>query len=111
VTEEFAVEATGSTETRRPDIVCYVNGIPFVVIECKPASLPGGKVPVEEAVSQHLRNQGASEIPRLYHFAQLLLSLAINEAKYAATGTPLRFWQIWRERGLSEEELARLRGP
>jgi type I restriction enzyme R subunit len=111
VTEEFAVEATGSTETRRPDVVCYVNGIPFVVIECKPASLPGGKVPVEEGISQHLRNQGASEIPRLYHFAQLLLALAINEAKYAATGTPLRFWQIWRERGLSEEELTRLRGP
>jgi type I restriction enzyme R subunit len=111
VTEEFAVEATGSTETRRPDVVCYVNGIPFVVIECKPVSLPGGKVPVDEAVSQHLRNQGAGEIPRLYHFAQLLLSLAINEAKYAATGTPLRFWQIWRERGLAEEELRRLRGP
>lgn len=111
VSEEFAVEATGSTETRRPDIVCYVNGIPFVVIECKPAALPGGNVPVEEAISQHLRNQGASEIPRLYHFAQLLLALAINEAKYGATGTPLRFWQIWRERGLSDEELTLLRGP
>jgi type I restriction enzyme R subunit len=111
VTEEFAVEATGSTETRRPDIVCYVNGIPLIIIECKPASLPGGKVPVEEAISQHLRNQGASEIPRLYHFAQLLLALAINQAKYATTGTPLRFWQTWRERGLPEEEVARLRGP
>jgi type I restriction enzyme, R subunit len=111
VTEEFAVEATGSTETRRPDIVCYVNGIPFVVIECKPASLPGGKVPVEEAISQHLRNQGASEIPRLFHFSQLLLALAINEARYGATGTPLRFWHVWRERGLSEEALERLRGP
>ncbi|MGB9497298.1 MAG: type I restriction endonuclease, partial [Dissulfuribacterales bacterium] len=29
VTEEFAVERTGSHQTRRPDIVLFVNGIPF----------------------------------------------------------------------------------
>jgi type I restriction enzyme R subunit len=111
LTEEFAVEAAGSTDTRRPDLVGFVNGIPFLVAECKPASLPGGKVPVEEAISQHLRNQGAREIPRLYHFAQLLLALAVNEAKYGATGTPLRFWHTWREQDLAEEELAGLLGP
>ena len=33
VSAEFEVERTGSHETRRPDIVCFVNGIPFVVIE------------------------------------------------------------------------------
>ncbi|MQA92480.1 MAG: restriction endonuclease subunit R, partial [Gemmatimonas sp.] len=111
VTEELEVEAAGSTETRRPDLIGFVNGIPFMVIECKPASLPGGKVPVEEAISQHLRNQGASEIPRLYHFAQLLLGLALNEAKYGATGTPLRFWHVWREEEDAEEALARLVAP
>src|SRR5690606_16386001 len=58
-----------------------------------------------------LRNQGASEIPRLYHYAQLLLALAVNEARYGATGTPLKFWHRWRERELPEDELARLRGP
>jgi type I restriction enzyme R subunit len=112
VTEEFAVEAAGSTETRRPDLVGFVNGIPFLVAECKPSSLPGGKVPVEEAISQQLRNQGGGEIPRLFHFAQLLLALAVNEARYGATGTPLRFWQGWRERDAADDaELVRLRGP
>lgn len=110
VTEEFEVEAAGTTETRRPDIVCFVNGMPFVIIECKPAALPGGKVPVEEGISQHLRNQGASEIPRLFHHAQLLLSLAVREARYGATGTPLPFWFAWREREMHESELAALRG-
>jgi type I restriction enzyme R subunit len=109
VTEEFEVEAAGTTETRRPDIVCFVNGIPFVVIECKPATLAGGKVPVEEGISQQLRNQGASEIPRLFHFAQLLLSLAVREAKYAATGTPLPFWFGWHEQELDEAALVALR--
>lgn len=112
VTEEFEVEASGTTETRRPDIVCFVNGIPFVVIECKPSSLTGGRVPVEEAISQHLRNQGADEIPRLYHHAQLLLALAINDARYGATDTKLRFWYAWREQDPTEElTLAALRGP
>jgi len=110
ITEEFAVEASGTTETRRPDLVGFVNGIPFLVVECKPASLPGGKSPVEEAISQHLRNQGAAEIPRLYHYTQLLLALAVNEARYGATGTPLRFWSAWREREL-DKLLAPLRGP
>jgi type I restriction enzyme R subunit len=35
VTAEFGVERTRSTETARPDIVLFVNGIPFAVIECK----------------------------------------------------------------------------
>ncbi len=110
ITEELEVEASGTTATRRPDLVGFVNGIPFLVIECKPASLPGGKVPVDEAMSQHLRNQGNEEIPRLYHYAQLLLALAVNEARYAATGTPMRFWSTWREPEL-DQLLQPLRGP
>jgi len=35
VTAEFPVERVGTTETRRPDIVLFVNGIPLVVIDCK----------------------------------------------------------------------------
>ena len=95
--DEFEVEAGGTTETRRPDIVLFVNGIPFAVIECKRSTLPPGKVPIDEAISQMLRNQGPAEIPRLFHCAQLLLALAVNEARYAATGTSAKFWQAWRE--------------
>ena len=47
VTAEFEVERTASRETRRPDIVCFVNGIPFVVIECK---RPEEKHSLEQAV-------------------------------------------------------------
>ena len=35
VTAEFPVERTASTRTRRCDIVAFVNGIPFIVIENK----------------------------------------------------------------------------
>jgi type I restriction enzyme R subunit len=110
ITEEFEVEAAGTTETRRPDLVGFINGIPFLVAECKPASLPGGKNPVEEAISQHLRNEGNDEIPRLYHYAQMLLALAVNDGRYGATGTPLRFWSIWREPAV-DQLLTPIRGP
>src|ERR1039458_346714 len=34
-TGAFVVERTGTHQTRRPDIVLFVNGIPLTVIECK----------------------------------------------------------------------------
>ena len=80
VTEEFEVERTASHETRRPDIVLFVNGIPLAVIECK---RPDIKDPIAEAISQHLRNQRDDEIPKLFLYSQLLLAVSKNEAKYA----------------------------
>lgn len=53
VTAEFEVERTGIYDTRRPDIVCFVNGIPFVAIECK---RPEEKHSLEQAINQHIRN-------------------------------------------------------
>jgi type I restriction enzyme R subunit len=35
VTAEMKIERTASTQTRRCDIVCFVNGIPFLVLENK----------------------------------------------------------------------------
>ena len=52
---------TRSTETARPDIVLFVNGIPFAVIECK-----SPKVEVEQAISQSIRNQRDEYVPKLF---------------------------------------------
>ncbi len=95
VSEEFEVERTGSYDKRRPDIILFVNGIPFVVIECK---RPDEKDSLDQAISQHLRNQRKTEIPHLFTFAQILLSINKNEAKYATTGTAKKFWAVWREK-------------
>lgn len=114
VTEEFEVGRRGSggeAKTRRPDIVCFVNGIPFVVIECKRHVLPGSTSAVDQAVSQHLRNQHQDEIPRLYQYAQQLLALAVSEAKYSVTGTEAAHWSQWREREFDPGTLGQLRAP
>lgn len=78
---------------RRPDIVCFVNGIPFAVIECKRES-----VSVAEAVQQMLRNQKKSETPKFFLFPQLLLATNVRELKYGTLLTPAKFYTHWKER-------------
>ena len=94
MTEEFDVERTGSHDTRRPDIVLFVNGIPLAVIECK---RPDIKDAIGEAKSQHLRNQRDDESPKLFLYSQLLLAVSKNEAQYGTTGTAAKFWAVWKE--------------
>ena len=94
VTEEFAVSRTGMTETYRPDIVLFVNGIPLCVIECKRPDL---KDSIEQAISQHLRNQKEDGIRSLYLYSALLLAVNRQEASYATTATPRKFWARWNE--------------
>ena len=94
VTAEFKVARTASRETRRPDIICFVNGIPFVVIECKRRD---EKDSLSAAIKQHLRNQEDAEIPHLYTYAPLLLALNKDAGRYGTTGTPEKFWSEWRE--------------
>ncbi len=107
VAEEFTVERSGSHETRRPDVVLFVNGIPLVVIECKRPDL---KDPIGQAVSQQIRNQQRDQIPRLFHYAQLVLAVSKNEAKYATVGTPAKFWAGWKEQVDVEAAVARVAG-
>lgn len=95
VTEEFEVECTGRDDVRRPDLVLFVNGIPLTVIECK---RPDFKEPLEQAISQHIRNQSNDYIPRLFIYSQLLLAVTKNQAAYATAGTAAKFWAQWRER-------------
>ena len=94
VTAEFKVARTASHETRRPDIVCFVNGIPFVVIECKRRD---EKDALLAAIKQHLRNQEDAEIPHLYTYASIVLGLNKDDGRYATTGTREKFWAEWRE--------------
>lgn len=109
VTEELEVLAAQGTHHRTPDVVGYVNGIPLVVIEAKrPESGGGGhpsKAMVQEGISQHLRNQRPDEIPNLFAYAQLLLSISQTEGRYGTTHTAAKFWAKWREEEFDEAHL------
>jgi type I restriction enzyme R subunit len=82
----------------RPDIVCFVNGIPFAIIENKKSG-----VEVGQALSQMVGNQGAEKCPRLYTYAQLLIVANVTELQYGTTGTGVKFYATWKEKGTTEE--------
>lgn len=92
VAEEFAVERRCEKRLAIPDIVLFINGIPFAVIECK-----APQISVDQAVEQTLRNQQADYIPQLFKYAQIVLATNKNAVKYATAGTPKKFWNIWKE--------------
>lgn len=92
VTKEFSVDSRDRLHDARPDLVLFINGIPFAVIECK-APLVG----VEQAVEQNIRNQQKAYIPQLYKFAQIVMATNKNAVQYATTGTPKKFWSVWKE--------------
>ena len=94
------VELSAKNGTRRPDIVCYVNGIPFVVIENKKSS-----VDTSEALNQMIRNQGADYSPRFFVYPQLLIGTNGKDLRYGTTGTPTEFYVNWREKEASTTEL------
>ena len=109
-TEEFAVTCSGGVDTRRPDIICFVNGIPLVVIEAKRPDSQAKKGPtINEGISQTLRNQRPDEIPHLFAYSQLLLSINGHEGRYGTCNTPAKFWAAWREEDISDAEMYALK--
>lgn len=92
VTEEFTVESQDKLHNTRPDIVLFINGIPFAVIECK-----APHISVDQAVEQMIRNQRADYIPQLFKYAQIVMATNKNAVKYATAGTPKKFWSVWKE--------------
>lgn len=101
VTAEYAVERTGSTQTKRCDIVGFVNGIPFLVIENKRPTET-----LKKARSQLIGYQGEDNIPQLFHFAQLLMTMNRVEARYATVGSGHQYWQNWRDEEDSDPTIA-----
>ena len=93
VTVEFAVEGTVSGQVRRCDVVGFVNGIPVLVMESKRPSET-----LEKANSQLIGYQNADNVPQLFHFAQLLVTMNRREARYATVGASWKFWHPWRDK-------------
>lgn len=101
VTAEYSVERNRSTETARPDIVLFVNGIPFCVIECK-----SPKVEVDQGISQMVRNQNDDYIPKLFTTVQMVMAVNKNSAQYATVSTPKKFWAVWKEQNITDETVS-----
>ncbi|MEH0687906.1 type I restriction endonuclease subunit R [Vibrio cholerae] len=109
-TEEFDVDNTYGTTFYTPDIVCFVNGLPWVVIEAKrPDSSKDGKPTINEGISQTIRNHKQDYIPLLFAYVQLVMSVNGHDGRYATYGTPAKFWMKWKEEELTDATFSRLK--
>ena len=109
VTEELSVSRVHQEQTYRPDIVCYVNGLPLVVIEAKKPASTKPKAMVEYGIEQHKRNQAGDGIQDLYAYSQLLMSITGTEGQYGTTNTAKEFWSIWKEEEISRDTVRDLK--
>jgi type I restriction enzyme, R subunit len=96
VNVEFKASGKGNI---RPDIVVFVNGIPFAVIENKKAS-----VSVDEAINQQNRNQKNEKCPKLFIYPQILVAANKEDFKYGTLGTPKEFYARWKEKSIDKAE-------
>lgn len=95
VTEEFEVSRVSQSDAqkhRRPDLVLFINGIPIVVIELKKSS-----VSFENGIKQLEKEQGKDEIAHLLKYIQLTIAANGSGARYGTTGTPFKFYSVWKE--------------
>lgn len=90
----FAEEVTvKGRNTKRPDIVIYINGIAVGVIELKRST-----VSINEGIRQNLDNQKPDFIERFFSTIQLTVAGNDTEgAKYGTIETKEKYYLTWKE--------------
>ncbi|WP_249934943.1 type I restriction endonuclease subunit R [Azotobacter chroococcum] len=52
---------------------------------------------------------GITQIPRLFAYSQLLLSINGNQGRYGTCGTAAKFWAAWREEDIADADMQALK--
>ncbi|PFW58415.1 restriction endonuclease subunit R [Bacillus cereus] len=90
IAEEVTVRGNN---TKRPDIVLYVNGIALGIIELKRST-----VSISEGIRQNLDNQSNNFIRPFFSTIQLVMAGNDTEgAKYGVIQTPEKYYLTWKE--------------
>lgn len=80
-------------QTKRPDVVLYINGIALGTIELKRS-----KVAVSEGIRQSYGNQRPEFIRSFFTTVQLVMAgNDVEGLRYSAIDTPEKYWLAWRE--------------
>src|ERR1035437_10027622 len=104
IAEEVTVSgASTGANTKRPDIVLYINGIALGVLELK-RSL----VSVAEGIRQNLDNQKKIFIEHFFSTMQLVMAGNDTEGlRYGTIQTPEKYYLTWKEESSVENLLDR----
>jgi type I restriction enzyme, R subunit len=100
IAEEVTVQGEN---TKRPDVVLYVNGIALGVLELKRSV-----VSVAEGIRQNLDNQKKMFIQSFFATVQFVMAGNDTEGlRYGAIETPETYYLAWKEAGQAENLLDR----
>lgn len=97
-TNQFKVE--GVNQNIIPDIVCFVNGLPLAVIECKSPYISS---PMAEGINQlrryaNIRNPETDEgAQRLFWYNQLMVSTCRDQAKVGTISSTAQHYGDWKD--------------
>ncbi len=98
VAEEVTVAGANS---KRPDVVLYVNGLALGVLELKRST-----VSVAQGIRQNLDNQKPAFIEPFFVTNQLVMAGNPSEGlRYGVIGTPEKYWLQWQESSDIEDPL------
>ena len=88
----------GPKETIKPDITCFINGIPITVIECKAPSITNPKHAGIDQMKryQNTRNGNNEGAPRLFWYNQLSIVAWRDSAVLGTLGTPEQQYKEWK---------------
>lgn len=96
IAEEVTVR--GKENTKRPDIVIYINGIALGILELKRS-----KIGIEEGIVQNLDNQSDNFIPNFFTTMQLVLAGNDTQGlRYGTIGTSAKYFLKWKEDSSAE---------
>lgn len=88
---QFKIRVPGTDNHIYPDIICFLNGIPVVVIECKS---PRAKDPIPSAIDQLMRYCEQRDYTKegskpLFYYNQFIVATCRNKAKFGTITTTI----------------------
>ena len=105
VTTEFSCENAESGDNFRPDITCFINGLPLVFIEVKKPNNHDGILAERDRINKRMKNRA---FRRFFNLTQLMIfsnnqeydndnRVPIQGAFYCCTGKNKAFFNVFRE--------------
>lgn len=88
---QFKIRIKGTDKHIYPDIICFLNGIPVVIIECKS---PKAKEPIPDAIDQLMRyceqrNYVKEGSKLLAYYNQFIIATCRSKAKFGTVTTSI----------------------
>ena len=99
---DFYIAEEVTIKHKRPDLVLFINGIAFAVIELKRSTIS-----ISEGIRQNLTNQRSDMI--MQFFATIGLVLAGNDSegiRYGTIGTSEKYYLSWKEDSDAQDEVS-----